>query len=96
MPDSFCVQYLGMRRRWLHLLLDELIFITPFEHSAEAISKIGIMLHDPIFFATTSSIENLLFYRMQEEWHEIHTFSGIFEQLQVAHFLGEQFLVCCS
>ncbi|KAJ5127660.1 hypothetical protein N7448_008439 [Penicillium atrosanguineum] len=84
----FRVQYLGMRRRWLHLLLDELIFVTPFEHSAGAISKVRIMLHNPMFFATKSSIESLLFYRMQEEWHEIYTFSGIFEQLQVAHFLG--------
>ncbi|KAJ5674702.1 uncharacterized protein N7477_004636 [Penicillium maclennaniae] len=88
MPESFCVQYLGMRRRWLHLLLNELIFISSFEHSAEAISKIGNLLHSPMFFATTSSIENLLFYRMQEEWHEIYTFSGIFEQLQMAHVLG--------
>lgn len=92
MPVSFSVRYLGMRRRWLHLLLDELIFVTPFEHSSEAISKTRILLQSQMYLATTSSIESLLFYRLKEEWPQIHSFGGLFEQLQVAHFLGEQFL----
>ena len=90
MPDSFSQPFLGMRRRWLQLLLDELIFVTPYEHSPEAIVKVRTMLQtNPMFFATTSNLENLLFYRIKEEWHQIHSFSGILQQIQIAQFLGE-------
>lgn len=90
MPDSFSQPFLGMRRRWLQLLLDELIFVTSYEHSPDAVVKMRTMLRtNKMFCATTSNLENLLFYRLKEEWHQIHTFSGILEQVQIAHFLGK-------
>jgi len=89
MPDTFSKSFLGMRRRWLQLLLDELIFVSSYEHSAYAIATIRTMLQtNPTVFATTACLEGFLFYRIKEDWHRINSFSEILQQVQIAHFLG--------
>lgn len=80
-------------RRWLHALLDELIFVSSYEQSPTAIASTQrIFQNHPGLRIIGSSLENLQYYRLNHEFNQIRHFTGALEQLQIADLLGEALL----
>lgn len=82
-------------RHWMQNFLDEVVFVSSYEQSAAAIVDIRrILMDNSQALATASILEDLLFYRVGKDWHAIHQFTGILEQVQIAHFLGLLLMFC--
>lgn len=83
-------KYLGIRRQWLERLLRELTFLSSTEQSASAVMEAQTeLLHGHRFLAVRSSLEDLLYYRLnKKEWKDRSEFTSLLEQMQVAEAFG--------
>ncbi|KAJ5669323.1 hypothetical protein N7462_010393 [Penicillium macrosclerotiorum] len=91
MDKSFSVEFLKRRRRWVQMLMDEVSFVSSLEQSPIAISKLlNKLLSDTEYRATRSCFEGLLFHRLTKDWSTIQIFTGLLEQIQLAHLLGPE------
>jgi hypothetical protein len=88
MADSFQKQFLGRRRYWLQQLEDKMNFVTPLEQSGEVIMDTRYLLQRADHHCLAACLEDALLYRMKKHWYDIHTLTGILEQIQIAFSLG--------
>ncbi|KAJ5980108.1 hypothetical protein N7481_007406 [Penicillium waksmanii] len=92
MSESFQRNFLGRRRYWLQQLEEKIIFVTPLDQSGQAIMDLRHLLAkgkgDNVAGNVAGCWEDLLLFRMKKNWYEMHTFTGILEQCQIAFFLG--------
>lgn len=96
MGADFQSKFLPIRRSWLERLLRELIFVSSFEQSSQAIMEIQSNMlsasrnpgQDRGLSVLAASIEGLLFHRLSKEWIERNDISSLFEQVQLSQILG--------
>lgn len=96
MGESFQRSFLGTRRHWLEILVQELTFISSVQRCSQAIAKAQSDLlagnpsqgaqRGPLIVA--SHIEGLLFHRLGREWNERNDLSSLFEQIQLSQIFG--------
>lgn len=94
MDKEFQEKFSGLRRHWLEILLRELIFVSSFEQSSQAMveaqSKILRASQNPRqeLSVLAVNIEALIFHRLGREFVERNDISSLFEQVQVSQMLG--------
>lgn len=89
MSTMFQKKYLGIRRHWLERLLRELTFLSATEQSAPEITKTQrALLRGNKSLIIRSSLEDLLYFRLGEEWKERSDFTSLLEQMQIAEAFG--------
>ena len=87
--QTFLETYRGIKRHWLERLLRELTHLSAVEQQTSAITKTKAELcHDKQYIAITSSLEELLYFRLVNEWRERSNFTSLLEQMQLAQTFG--------
>lgn len=86
---DFSQKYLGIKRHWLERLLRELAHLSSVEQHASAIMRTHAELFsDNKFSATSSYLEELLFFHLRYEWEQRSNFTSLLEQMQLAKAFG--------
>ena len=76
-------------RRWLERFLRETTFLSPVEQSTSAITEIqGDVFRGDGYMAVRYSLEELLYFRLRNDWKNRSTFTALLEQMQLAQALG--------
>lgn len=96
MDAGFQSKFMPIRRSWLERLLRELIFVSSFEQSSQAIMEFQSNMlsasrnpgQDKGLLALAAGIEGLLFHRLSKEWNERNSISSLFEEVQISQILG--------
>ena len=86
LPQNFQRQYLGNRRLWLEGLIQKITYVSGHQQDHAVLLEEDVLA--AISPAVSSSLEDLLFYRLGREWSQRKTFSSILEQIQLARSLG--------
>ena len=85
MNGNFQIKFLGTRRHWLELLLRELTPLSAVEQLASIITKKQAELSfNRKWIAVSSSVEELLYFRLVKEWSTRDNFTSLLEQMQRA------------
>lgn len=85
MNETFQERYFGIKRHWNERLLREFVHLSAVEQCTSVITKTGKELfYDRKYIAISSSLEELLFFRLVREWSERNNFTSLLEQMQLA------------
>lgn len=85
MNVEFQERYMGIKRHWLERLLRELTFLSSAEqHTSTIVEKQVKLFHNERFIAVSSFLEELLYFRLRNEWKKRSDFTSLLEQIQVA------------
>ncbi|KAJ5757424.1 uncharacterized protein N7511_006118 [Penicillium nucicola] len=91
LTEEWSKQFLGRRRHWVQRVQDELLIVGSIDQSALAIAQLRCTLYnDPDFMVTAYCLEDLLYYRMQNEWRSYCTLTSFLDKVQQAQTLGPQ------
>ena len=86
---TFLEKYRSIKRYWLERLLRELTHLSSVEQHTIAIMRSQTELFDDTrLVAVSSSLEELLYYRLKNEWEKRGNFTSLLEHLQLAQALG--------
>ena len=86
---SFQESYLRTKRHWLERLFREFTYISSVEQSTTAITRAqALLFQDTRFIAVSSFLEELLYFRLGNEWDKRSSFTSLLEQMQLAKALG--------
>lgn len=89
MPESFQQPFTGRRRFWIQSLEREVIFVSALEHSPRDIRILqSELVENPTWKCAAACWEEFLFYRIDRDWLDIQTFTGILEQTHLAYLSG--------
>lgn len=89
MPEPISKAFLGVRRHWLEKLIAALTFVSAFEQDTVVLKVFRQKLRtEESLRAVASTIEDHLFYRVRTDWDTHTSLSYVFEQLDVAAYLG--------
>ena len=89
LPDTISAAFLGTRRHWLERLIAALSFVSAFEQDTLVLNEFRRKLSTEKSFRTVASIlEDHLLYRVRTEWNTRASLGYIFEQLDLAAYLG--------
>lgn len=89
MNKTFQEKYLGIKRHWLERLLRELTYLSSVEQHASAIMRTQVgLFHEKGFIAIASFLEDLLYFRLGNEWRQRSDFTSLLEQIQLAKAFG--------
>ena len=76
-------------RHWLERLLRQLSYLSAVEQDASAIKKTQTELFSgKKSIDVSSSLEELLYYRLKNEWTKRSSFSSLVEQMNLAQAFG--------
>ena len=84
MPKDFQQQYLGIRRYWMERLVRALTYISSIDQDASIILHFHSRLFHESRSVVTSALEELLYFRLREDWNNQANLSWLLEQLQFA------------
>ena len=84
MPKNFQKQYLGIRRYWLERLMRALTYISSIDQDASTILHFQTRLFHEKRSVVTSALEELLYFRLREDWTNQANLSWLLEQMQFA------------
>ena len=96
MEDKFNSQILGIRRSWLEKLIQEVTFLSSVAHSSTVVAKLQTILslekaalvEGGKYRSLAPQIEDLLFYRLRNEWNAMSAISAIIDQMRLSRVLG--------
>ncbi|KAL8792809.1 MAG: hypothetical protein Q9195_004622 [Heterodermia aff. obscurata] len=89
MPEPVSKTFLGARRHWLEKLVAALSFISAFEQDTVVLNESRQKLRtEKSLGAVAAILEDHLFYRVRTEWTTHTSLGYIFEQLDIAAYLG--------
>ena len=89
MNGIFREKYMGIKRHWLERLLRELTHLSSVEQNTSAIMRTQAELFcDKRFIAVSSFLEELLYFRLGNEWKQRSDFTSLLEQMQLAKAFG--------
>lgn len=89
MNGIFREKYMGIKRHWLERLLRELTHLSSVEQNTSAIVRTQAKLFcDKRFVAVSSFLEELLYFRLGNEWKQRSDFTSLLEQMQLAKAFG--------
>ncbi|OQE21835.1 hypothetical protein PENSTE_c011G00031 [Penicillium steckii] len=91
LPQSclFFLPFTGRRRFWIQSLEREVIFVSALEHSPRDIRILqSELVENPTWKCVAACWEEFLFYRIDRDWLDIQTFTGILEQTHLAYLSG--------
>ncbi|KAH8693394.1 hypothetical protein GQ44DRAFT_832739 [Phaeosphaeriaceae sp. PMI808] len=90
MNKDFQENFLPRRRHWLERLLREVTYVSSLQHDPLSISQAQMEhFHGREASIVASGIEDLLFFRLREEyWESRRSLSALLEQIQMAQNLG--------
>lgn len=84
-------------RRWLQMLLSELVFVSSYEQCPTSIASIRKVFQSHANLRViASSLENLTYHRLNYDFDRICHFTGALEQLEIANLLGETSHECTT
>ena len=84
MNATFHEKYLGIKRHWLERLLRELTHLSSVEQHTSTITKTQAKLcYEKKYIAISSSLEELLYFRLIKEWSERSDLTSLLEQMQL-------------
>ena len=87
--ETFQEKFLGIRRHWLERLLRRLTYLSAAEQDTSTIRKTQTELcYEKKYIAIFSSLEELLYFRLNKEWSKRSDFTSLLEQMQLAQALG--------
>ncbi len=84
MPNNFQQRYLGIRRYWLERLMRALTYISSIDQDASTILHFQTRLFHEKRSVVTSALEELLYFRLREDWINQANLSWLLEQMQFA------------
>ena len=84
MPKDYQQKYLGIRRYWLERLVRALTYISSIEQDASIILHFHSRLFHEKRSVLTSALEELLYFRLREDWINQVSFSWLLEQMRFA------------
>ena len=84
MPKDFQQEYLGIRRYWLERLVRALTYFSSIEQDASIILHFHSRLFHEKRSVLTSALEELLYFRLREDWINQVSFSWLLEQMRFA------------
>ncbi len=84
MPKDFQKYYLGIRRYWLERLVRALTYISSIDQDASTILHFQTKLFHEKRSVVTSALEELLYFRLGEDWINQANLSWLLEQTQSA------------
>ncbi|KAJ5280089.1 hypothetical protein N7478_005461 [Penicillium angulare] len=88
---TFKSKFLPRKRYWVQSLAAELAFISSADQSPMVIMKTrNKLINDAQWKPTLAALEDLLYHLMSKDWRNLHTFTGILEQLQLVQTLGSE------
>ena len=84
MPKNFQQKYLGIRRYWLERLVRALTYISSIDQDASIILHFHSRLFHEKRSMITSALEELLYFRLREDWINQVNLSWLLEQIRYA------------
>lgn len=85
----FGEKYMGIKRYWLERLLRELTHLSSVEQHTSAIIRVQAELScNKRFIATSSYLQDLLYFRLRNEWKQSSDFTSLLERMQLAEAFG--------
>ena len=85
----FQEKYLGIKRHWLERLLRELTYLSSVEqHTSTIMWALGELVHEKRLIAISSFLQELLYFRLANEWEQRSDFTSLLEQMQLAKAFG--------
>lgn len=89
MNGLFLDNYMSIKRHWLERLVRELTHLSSVEQHTSVIVKTHAELFcDKRFVTIASFLEELLYFRLGNEWHQRSNFTSLLEQLQLGKAFG--------
>ena len=89
MPETISKTFLGTRRHWLERLIAALSFVSAFEQDTIVLKEFRQKLRtEESLRAVASTLEDHLFYRVRTDWNTHTSLGYVFEQLDLASYLG--------
>lgn len=89
MPETISKVFLGARRQWLERLVAALSFVSAFEQDTVVLNEFRQKLRTEKPLRTVAStLEDHLFYRVRTDWTTHTSLGYVFEQLDIAAYLG--------
>ena len=82
MPKDFQEHYLGIRRYWLERLVRALTYISSIDQDASTILHFQTKLFHEKRSVVTSALEELLYFRLGEDWINQANLSWLLEQIK--------------
>ena len=90
MPEDISQTFTGTRRYWLERLIAALSFVSAFEQDSTALKECRHRLRtEGSFRAVAAGLCDLLFYKVRTNWGTLANLGFVFEQLDIAAYLGE-------
>lgn len=85
----FLDKYMSIKRHWLERLLRELTHLSSVEQHTSAIMRAQAELFcNKNLIAVSSFLEELLYFRLRNEWEQRSNFISLLEQIQLAKAFG--------
>ena len=85
----FQERYLGIKRYWLERIFRKFTHLSSVEQSTTAIMRAqALLIQEKRFIAVSSFLEELLYFRLGNEWDQKSSFTSLLEQMQLAKALG--------
>ncbi|KAL8877608.1 MAG: hypothetical protein Q9198_004406 [Flavoplaca austrocitrina] len=89
MPELFQSSFLAKRRRWQERLIRGITMISSFEQARVIVQRLSAQLRgEGQLSHIASGLEELLIFRLKEEWSERSGYSSLVEQMQLATTLA--------
>ena len=90
MPEIISKTFLGTRRYWLERLVSALTFVSALEQDTLLLNDCRQRLRtEESSRAVASTLEDHLFYRVRTEWTSRASLGYVFEQVDIAAYLGK-------
>ena len=94
LAHAHSINLIAIGRYWLERLLQDITYISPFEHDLVVIKETLTKIYNKDHTTISVALEELMYFRLNKEWPEIGNFSWILEHVQLAQRFGSYLHFC--